>query len=300
MQLKNKIKSIGLLFFLNTGLLLNAQSFPQIKELSSKDFVFRQYQQEVEEANKATFQNKETSPAFYVYKAKKDDTLFSIAARCCVPIDTLAPLNNISESTENVYGKNLILPSQKGLFIALEPKTPVELLLAKEHSSELLNKDFPIYTFGGKKFYFMKNEVFSPTERAFFLNTGMYLPLEDSVLTSSFGMRQSPISGKWLMHHGIDMASPVGSKVMACKTGIVKNVVKNDSVYGNYIIIQHANEMISLYAHLSTIDVKRGESVKGGQKIAEVGLTGLTTGPHLHFEININGSYKDPQKMFSH
>ena len=273
-----------------------AEGYPLITELSSQNPVFIQYQQDVEEANKALASKKEPVLSFYTYRACKTDSLFSIAARCSIPYETIATLNSISDTQENISAKTLILPSIAGVFIPYKPLTAVEILLAKEHSVKAMNGEFPSYTINGKKYYFIKGARLNPTERAFFLNSGMHLPLENSVLSSSFGMRVSPISGRWIMHHGIDMAAPEGSSIFACKSGTVIAAVTMDNVYGNYVVIKHSEGMTSLYAHMSSMSVKKGDIVQGGDTIGKVGLTGLTTGPHLHFEIQQNGEYKDPEK----
>ncbi|MCR5606875.1 MAG: M23 family metallopeptidase, partial [Treponema sp.] len=125
----------------------------------------------------------------------------------------------------------------------------------------------------------------------------LVMPLAKSVLTSPFGMRNSPISGKWKMHTGIDLAAPVGSEVYACKSGKVISCVVGNATFGNYIILQHDNKMTSVYAHLSKMFVSKGQMVSKGAHIANVGLTGMTTGPHLHFEIRVNGNPQDPGKL---
>lgn len=275
---------------------LSAQSYPLIPELKSKDPVFSQYQDEIEDANMALSSGKTAQLNLYCYKATKDDTVFTVAARCAIPYDTLATVNRLSESHADIAGKTLVLPTVTGVFIPLEPVNSIEILLSKEHSTELLNGGYPIYRIEGKDYYFMQETKFSPTERAFFLDASFRLPLEHSVLTSSFGMRISPISGTWKMHKGIDMAAPVGTKVFACKAGAVSHIGTMDPTYGNYIIIKHDGGMTSVYAHLSQVLVKTGDIIPSGYLIGKVGTSGATTGPHLHFEIRVNGSALDPQK----
>ena len=98
------------------------------------------------------------------------------------------------------------------------------------------------------------------------------------------------------MHKGIDMAAPTGTEIHACKGGTVVSAIAMDYTYGNYVILDHGKGMTSLYGHMSKILVSKGEKVSAGQVIGLVGSTGLSTGPHLHFEIKLNGELQDPQK----
>jgi len=117
------------------------------------------------------------------------------------------------------------------------------------------------------------------------------------VLTSAFGNRISPITGKEKFHNGIDLAAPLNSPVFACLSGTV-SAAGSDDIYGNYVIINHDNNLQSLYAHLSRYVVQKGSLVAGGSVIGYVGVTGLTTGPHLHFEVKQNGVPLDPEEFF--
>ena len=274
------------------------EGFIRIPELVSRNPVFKQYQKQIEEANKAVFLGK--NPAdylfFYEYECTEKDKLLQLAARCAIRYDTIATLNQIDSPEEELTGRVLLLPTLNGLFIPYTPQTNTEILLAKEYSVDALAGKYETFEIRGKEFFFLPDEKFSPTERAYFLEPGMVLPLEKSVLTSSFGMRVSPISGKWLFHKGIDMAAPTGTPIYACKAGTVQYAVSMDATYGNYVILSHGGGMTSLYAHMSKILVQKGEAVATGQEIGKVGSTGLATGPHLHFEVRMNGEAQDPQK----
>ena len=269
--------------------------FPEIEELKSSNHLFAQYQQDVQESNRQIFRGIKPEIQFYSYTAKKGDTTISIAARCSIRQDTFATANGIQESSQAIEGKKLLLPVCDGLFIPQKPENSFELLLAGEYSSLSGGTNSEELLLYGRIFYFLPQEKFSPSQRAYFLNPGMCMPLEKSVLTSAYGMRISPISGKWKMHRGIDLASPKGSRILACREGTVKTAVKNHPVYGNYIIIRHPNGMESLYAHMDTISVEKNAKVATGQRIGTVGMTGQTTGPHLHFEISQNGSSLNPE-----
>jgi murein DD-endopeptidase MepM/ murein hydrolase activator NlpD len=112
-------------------------------------------------------------------------------------------------------------------------------------------------------------------------------------LSSPFGYRTHPITGKKKLHAGMDMAAPKGTPVYAAETGVVI-VAQSWSGYGNCIIIDHGGGLWTLYGHLSVILVKNGETVKRGNKIGLVGSTGQSTGNHLHFEVRKNSEPVNP------
>lgn len=112
-------------------------------------------------------------------------------------------------------------------------------------------------------------------------------------LSSGFGYRRHPISGKTKMHNGVDMAGPTGTPIYATGIGTVIHAGWS-SGYGKTIKIRHSNGIETLYAHLNRIRVKKGERVKLGQRIGDMGSTGRSTGPHLHYEVRVNGSPKNP------
>lgn len=291
--MKARSKLLLLLFAANSTFAL-AQNYPLIETLSSRNVIFQQYQEDVEQSNMAAARGKDYL-VFYEYIAKKDDTPYSIYSRCSINLATLASINGIENYTDQLEGKKLVLPSSNGLFIPHEPVTPVEILMAKQHSVAILSGQYPTVKVNGKDYYFLKGMNFSAEERSYFTDQGMYLPLTKSVLTSSFGMRISPITGQWKKHNGVDMAAPLGTPVFSCKKGTVSYIGDLDPVYGNYVVIDHGGGMTSTYCHLKDFSVTKGDRVNGGQVIGHVGLTGATTGPHLHFEIKINGNAKDPQ-----
>jgi murein DD-endopeptidase MepM/ murein hydrolase activator NlpD len=113
-------------------------------------------------------------------------------------------------------------------------------------------------------------------------------------ISSPFGMRTNPISGRFLMHTGIDIAVEMGTTVVAPADGRVISAGWNDGGYGNMIILDNGGSMSTLFAHLSQIYVGVDQEVKRGQAIGAVGSTGESTGPHLHFEVRIDGRPVDP------
>jgi murein DD-endopeptidase MepM/ murein hydrolase activator NlpD len=123
-------------------------------------------------------------------------------------------------------------------------------------------------------------------------------PVNGLRLSSGYGMRKHPISGKYRMHKGLDFAGPSGSRVSAAGPGKVIYAARKGT-YGNLVDIDHGNGVVSRYAHLRKISVKKGAIVIAGQKIGEVGSTGASTGPHLHWEVRIFDTAKDPEAFLN-
>ena len=118
-------------------------------------------------------------------------------------------------------------------------------------------------------------------------------PVEFTRISSAFSMRMHPILKTWRAHNGTDLAAPTGTTVRTVSDGVVTFAgVQNG--YGNVIYINHGNKTETVYAHLSAVNVKQGQSVEQGQKIGAVGSTGWATGPHLHYELRVNGEQRDP------
>lgn len=119
------------------------------------------------------------------------------------------------------------------------------------------------------------------------------MPLEGASLTSGYGMRTHPVLGGRRQHAGIDLAAPTGTPVYATGDGIVGRADWYSS-YGLYVAIEHGASMQTRYAHLSRLAVAAGDSVKKGDLIGYVGSTGRSTGPHLHYEVRIDGVAVNP------
>ncbi len=116
-------------------------------------------------------------------------------------------------------------------------------------------------------------------------------------ISSGFGPRVHPIYGYSLMHNGVDMNGGMGQKIIAAAAGTVF-FAEVKGGYGNSIMIDHGGGMVTLYAHQSRFAVSNGQKVNAGQVIGYVGTSGVSTGPHLHFEVRINGNPVDPAKYF--
>ena len=118
-------------------------------------------------------------------------------------------------------------------------------------------------------------------------------PLAFSRVSSGYGMRFHPISGGQKAHLGIDFAAPTGTPVRSVADGVVEFAGWQRG-YGNFIVVQHRQDKSTAYAHLSRIDVRKGQRVSQSDVIGAVGSTGASTGPHLHFEYRVRGTHQDP------
>ena len=118
-------------------------------------------------------------------------------------------------------------------------------------------------------------------------------PIEQMSLSSSYGMRVHPITGKLARHNGVDIPAPYGTPIYATADGIVGRAQRLGG-YGNYVEIEHGNAIETRYGHMSSFIVRPGQQVKKGDVIGYVGSTGRSTGNHLHYEVRIDGEPVNP------
>lgn len=122
------------------------------------------------------------------------------------------------------------------------------------------------------------------------------MPVKAPYNASSFGRRIDPFNGQWAMHEGIDFIADYGAPIVAAASGVVIFAGFHPQ-YGYMVDIDHGNDLVTRYAHTSKIMVREGDLVQRGRKIAEVGTTGRSTGPHLHFEVRFRGAAQNPTKF---
>lgn len=132
----------------------------------------------------------------------------------------------------------------------------------------------------------------NPTERSI-VSVPSRMPLAGAVLTSNYGMRTHPVLGGTRKHSGIDLAAPTGTPVYATADGVVSKAEWYSS-YGLYISVEHGASLQTRYAHLSRLAVAAGDTVSKGDLIGYVGSTGRSTGPHLHYEVRVDGVAVNP------
>lgn len=137
--------------------------------------------------------------------------------------------------------------------------------------------------------------VFSPV----FLTVNLENPIKEGNITSKFGYRVSPITNKYSLHTGLDIATPQNTKIYAVYDGVIEKAEYNE-INGNYIVIKHSDTLKTTYNHCNKLLVKEGETVRKGDVIALVGQTGYATGNHLHFEVLLNGKYVNPLHVLNY
>lgn len=135
-----------------------------------------------------------------------------------------------------------------------------------------------------------KNTSFAP----FSVTAKAVLPVKNAKVTSRFGYRVNPITKVYGFHTGLDLAAAEGTDIYAAYTGTVTKAESSEA-RGNFIILEHGNGLKTVYCHCSELFVEVGSVIRAGERIAAVGSTGQATGPHLHFEIQLNGVWCNPE-----
>lgn len=128
------------------------------------------------------------------------------------------------------------------------------------------------------------------------INAEAVMPVKGARLTSPFGYRTNPISGNYGFHTGIDLAAAENTPVAAAFGGTVTETGESD-VWGKYVLVRHSESLETYYCHLNEIYVEEGAVIRSGETVGLLGSTGWSTGPHLHFEVRIDGVRVDPEKL---
>jgi murein DD-endopeptidase MepM/ murein hydrolase activator NlpD len=235
---------------------------------------------------------------FASYKLEKGDMIGTIAIEAGLNQDTLISVNGIKNTRSLMIGQVLKIPNQDGVYYTVK-KDDTLLSIAERYKIDYE----AIKT---------ANELFSDT---LYVNAGLFLPGArlDSVtlqeingdlfiwpvsgyITSLYGYRSNPFGGARQFHSGLDIGAVLGTPIGAAMAGRVTTVNYDDTL-GNYVVISHHSGYRTLYAHMNVVRVKSGAYVSVGQRIGDVGTTGLSTGPHLHFTVYKNGVTVNPRSL---
>lgn len=240
---------------------------------------------------------------YFTYRVQKGDMIGFIADKFNVTQDTIISVNNIHQSRLIQIGQILKIPSMPGIVytvkkngetansIAEKFEVSVEKLARVNHLQENQN------LVAGQTL-FAPDALLDWVTRQEINGDLFHKPVHSRYyLSSYYGWRSSPFSGKRSYHSGVDMACPHGTPVYAALGGTVTSVGYNN-VYGNYIIVTHHSGYKTLYGHLSKQLVTRGKWVDTNSRIGLVGSTGLSTGPHLHFTVYKFGKTVNPAGLW--
>lgn len=240
---------------------------------------------------------------YFTYRVQKGDMIGFIADKFNVTQDTIISVNNIHQSRLIQIGQILKIPSMPGIVytvkkngetansIAEKFEVSVEKLARVNHLQENQN------LVAGQTL-FAPDALLDWVTRQEINGDLFHKPVRSRYyLSSYYGWRSSPFSGKRSYHSGVDMACPQGTPVYAALGGTVTSVGYNN-VYGNYIIVTHHSGYKTLYGHLSKQLVTRGKWVDTNSRIGLVGSTGLSTGPHLHFTVYKFGKTVNPAGLW--
>ncbi len=238
------------------------------------------------------------SLGIYAWRPGSAIGIMQAAALLGLPYDALATLNRAGPKASFPAGQVVLVPSAPGIFVPAVPESDFELLLAARRALELGGAARVKVRRAGRieECSFLPGEGFNATERLFFLNILFRFPLPKAVVSSRFGVRPNPFGGEPHMHSGIDLAAPAGTDVLAAREGVVTRAGW-DAQLGLVVVIAHDDGYSTVYGHLESISVALRERVRSAMIIGKVGSTGLSTGPHLHFEIRLGGTPKDPESL---
>lgn len=235
------------------------------------------------------------------YQVQKGDTLWDISRSFNVDIQTLTSINNLNRNSILKIGQTLQIPGSGQRLHVIRPgetmwdiaaryKVSLTSLKAANPSKNPVNLKINDQLIIPSSTYQVAQVTQQPS-RGWTYTSLFNWPLVGTI-TSGYGWRQSGY------HHGIDIAGEIGDPIKACAAGTV-TFAGYKSVYGRTVVIEHPDGKETLYAHVQTIKVSQGESVARGQVIATVGMTGRTTGPHVHLEVRNNGELCNPLNYLS-
>ena len=299
-------KNFFLLLFLSSFFSAESQElgleeiYPLIGSLLPGESNLKQLQEDVAHYYQQAHAERELPPlGLYLYRVTKKDSLFTLAARFNLPYETLSTINRLSQKNALLIGQLLLIPNIPGLFLPARPRSELEGFFWSWREVSTDREALRILTpRGEEEFFFLPGERFHKIERAFFLRILFRSPIPRGELTSDYGWRISPITGKKHFHNGIDIAAPWNTAVFPAREGRVE-ALGRDKIYGNYVAIAHLGGYTTFYGHLDSILVELNQTVTSTMIIGRVGNTGYSTGPHLHFELRSSDSSLDPTTFLS-
>lgn len=203
----------------------------------------------------------------------------------------LTQLESLGERVSGLAGINpgdiKAKPGQGGVLVGGRPLSMDDLQLTLMDLARLTDQRTDLLTV-------LESRLFDQKMRSMMVPTQK--PVSNGNLGSEFGWRIDPITGGSALHTGLDFQASSGTPILAAAGGVVVTQEYHPT-YGNMLEIDHGNDLITRYAHTSVVFPRKGDLIKRGQKVAEVGTSGRSTGAHLHFEVLVQGIPQDPQKF---
>ena len=246
------------------------------------------------------------APELYytVYRIKPGDMISTLAENNHITQDTLISVNNIKQSRTIQIGQYIRIPSMAGIVYTTKtaeetPESIAEKYKVSAAKVAQVNQTELGTVFGAGTTLFVPDAELDWITRQEINGDLFTRPLHRSYYISSrFSWRVNPFTGRRTFHNGIDMAAPTGTPIYAALGGTVI-ATGWDNVYGKYVTVAHHSGYKTLYGHMSKITVKKGAHVTTATKLGEVGSTGQSTGPHLHFTVYKNGSPINPANVWN-
>jgi murein DD-endopeptidase MepM/ murein hydrolase activator NlpD len=235
---------------------------------------------------------------FSSYTLERGDIIGNIAVRTGLTEDTLISVNHIRNTRLMQIGQAIRIPNQDGIFYTVRAGDTLESI-AESHGttvchiktvnelfSENIAHNISLFIPGARMNWVERQEI----------NGDLFIWPVIGRISSGYGFRRCPFSGVRQFHTGIDISAPTGTSVRAAMSGRVTHVGYDD-IFGNTVVITHHSGYRTLYAHLNVARVRTGAFVQTGERIGDVGSTGLSTGPHLHFTVYRHGVTVNPRSL---
>ena len=235
---------------------------------------------------------------YSTYSVQRGDIIGELAASFGLNQDTLISINGIRNARLVQIGQVLRVPNQDGILYTVRQGDTLESI-AERHRSDAEAIRYANELFSNSAL--VGSTLFLPGARLDWMerqeiNGDLFIWPTSGTITSSYGWRRNPFSGVRQFHNGLDIGASMGAPVRAAMSGRV-SVVGYDDVLGNFVIITHHSGYRTLYAHMSRARTRTGDYVGTGERIGDVGSTGLSTGPHLHFTVFRNGVTVNPRSL---
>ncbi len=238
-------------------------------------------------------------PLFYTaYRVQKGDMIGTIAERFGLNQDTLVSFNGIKNSRLLQIGQFLRIPNQDGILYTVKPKdTLAGIGEAYEADTATISyaNGFQVDTPAPETRLFIPGARMASVDLQE-INGDLFIWPVRGWVTSPYGYRTSPFTGARQFHSGIDIGAALGTPIKAAMAGRVSST-GYDINSGNYVVVSHHSGYRTFYGHLNVIRVETGGYVKTGDRIGDVGSTGLSTGSHLHFTVFKNGVTVNPRNL---